>query len=102
MVEYFKFFISNLSFEQLLAVAHISSSIFIFILLPRWGRDIIIIIYSDYLIKYLRLEKKYPKIARIIQMRRMFQHSYLIINILLIIITLICTIYMNIQIFITY
>ena len=91
-------FISHLTFEQLLAVAHISSSIFIFILLF----NIISVIYSDFLLNYLKIEEKYPKLGRIIKIRRMYQQYYLILNILLIIITLMATIFINYHIFITF
>ena len=84
-------FISHLTFEQLLAVAHISSSIFIFILLL----NIISVIYSDFLLNYFKIEEKFPRLGRIIKYRRLFQQYYLIINLLLIILTLLATIFIN-------
>nr|YP_010977174.1 hypothetical protein UYH48_mgp43 [Daedaleopsis confragosa]WNZ34379.1 hypothetical protein [Daedaleopsis confragosa] len=84
-------FYSQLTFEQLWAVSHICACIFIFILLF----NIITIIYSDYLLKYLKIEDKYPRLGRIIRLRRLFQQYYLVINILLIIITLLATIFIN-------
>lgn len=84
-------FYSQLTFEQLWAVSHICACIFIFILLF----NIITIIYSDYLLKYFKIEDKYPRLGRIIRLRRLFQQYYLVINILLIIITLLATIFIN-------
>ena len=49
-----------------------------------------------------KIEEKYPKIGRIIQLRRKFQNYYLIKNILLIVITLLPIIYLNYNIYITF
>ena len=46
--------------------------------------------------------RKKPQIGRIIKIRRMYQHFYLIFNILLIIITLIATIFINYHLFIIF
>lgn len=95
-LENLKIFISDLSFEELWAVAHICSSIFIFLLLF----NIISIIYSDFLLNYLKIEEKFPKLGKIIKYRRIYQQYYLIINILFIIITLMATIFINYHILI--
>lgn len=65
-------FLFSLSTEQLGAFAHIISA-----LLILWCLfSIFIIVYSDFLIKYFKLEEKYPKLAKFIKIRRMFQHYY--------------------------
>ena len=97
-LENLKIFISDLSFEELWAVAHICSSIFIFLLLF----NIISIIYSDFLLNYLKIEEKFPKLGKIIKYRRIYQQYYLIINILFIIITLMATIFINYHILINF
>jgi len=47
--------------------------------------SIIATIYGDKLIIYLNLEKKYPKIAKFIELRRKIKQSYIILNGILII-----------------
>ena len=51
IVSNFNDFISNLNFEQLWAVSHIFSSVFIFICLI----NIMTVVYSDYLLNYLKM-----------------------------------------------
>jgi hypothetical protein len=46
--------------------------------------SIVFIFYGDYLINKFQLEIKFPKLAKIIQLRRKFQKYYLILSILLI------------------
>ena len=41
---------------------------------------IIFILYGDYLINKFQLDKKYPKLARIIQLRKKFQRYYLFLS----------------------
>ena len=95
-LESFNNFISHISFEQLWAVCNILSSLFILILLL----NIISIIYSDYLLTYFKIEEKYPKIGKWIKYRRVWQHYYLIFNLLLIIFTTIAVIFINYNILI--
>jgi hypothetical protein len=83
--------ISSMSMEQQGALFHISAAIGIFLCLLT----IISIIYGDMLIKYFNLEEKYPKLAKIIQLRRKFQQYYLFINTLIIIVILILIISVN-------
>ena len=47
--------------------------------------SIIFIFYGDYLIKKYQIEVKYPRLAKIISLRRKFQKYYLIIDSLIII-----------------
>jgi len=87
-------YISQLNFEQLGAFVHLSTSIFMLLCLL----SIITIIYSDFLINYFKLEDKYPKLSRILKIRKMFQQYYLFINFIFIILTLIILIYVNFKI----
>ena len=57
--------------------------------------NIISIIYSDFLLNYFKIEEKFPRLGRIIKYRILFQQYYLIINLLLIILTLLATIFIN-------
>jgi DNA repair exonuclease SbcCD ATPase subunit len=88
-------FFNGLNFEQNLAVVHISGSVFILISLI----NIISVFYGDKLIIFFELEKRFPKIAKFIQIRRKLQQYYLLINIGLIIIVLIIIIYINVIVF---
>ena len=96
ILENIKLLLSQLNFEQLLAISHIFSSIFILLCLV----SIITIIYSDYLLNYLKIEEKYPRLGKIIRFRRAYQQYYLILNLLLIIITLLATMYIDYSILI--
>jgi len=46
--------------------------------------SIVFIFYGDYIIKRFKLEERYPKWAKFIQLRRTFQSYYLIFSILII------------------
>lgn len=54
------------------------------------------------LIKYFNLEEKFPKLAKIIQLRRKFQHYYLFMNTLIIIVLLTLIISINLFVFINF
>jgi hypothetical protein len=43
--------------------------------------SIIYIFYGDYLLKKFNIEQKYPKLAKVIELRRKFQNYYLLISI---------------------
>src|ERR1700678_314808 len=47
--------------------------------------SIIFIFYGDYLIKKYKIEVNYPRLAKIISLRRKFQKYYLIVDALIII-----------------
>ena len=47
--------------------------------------SLIFILYGDYILKKYNIESRYPKIAKIIQLRRQFQRYYMILSILMII-----------------
>jgi len=59
--------------------------------------SIISVFYGDYLINILNLERKYTKLAKIIQIRRKFRQYYLLLNILGIIIMTLIIITINIH-----
>ena len=84
-------FLDTLSLHQLGSLANLLAAIFVLTCLF----SVVYIIYSDLLLKYLKIEEKYPKIQKIIKLRRKFQHFYLLINFLLIILTLIAVIIVN-------
>lgn len=83
--------LSHLNLEQSITLANLMSAFFILLLIF----SIITIIYSQFLLDYLKLETKYPKLGKILKVRAMFQQYYLIWNFILIIITLLTLIYVN-------
>jgi hypothetical protein len=85
--------IETMTVEQNLAFITISGSFFI--LLTMFS--IISVFYGDYLIIKLNLEKKFPRLAKIIQLRRKFQQFYLLSNIFIIILILLIIITFNIH-----
>lgn len=72
-------FVSNLTDEQYLALINV----FIFVGISLIIYNIIITYYSDRIIKYLKIEAKYPKLARFIELRRKFQFYYLTLNLII-------------------
>lgn len=86
--------LSHLSTAQLGALTHLFSSLFILSCLFT----IMSVVYGDFLLDYLKLEARFPKLARFIKLRKTFKHFYLFINFMLIIITLIALIAVNCKI----
>jgi hypothetical protein len=78
LIENIKVFASSLDIEQLVAFINLSGEVFIFTCFVSVGA----VLYSDFLIKYFKVENKFPKIANYIQLRRKFQRYYLNINFL--------------------
>ena len=72
-------FVSNLTDEQYLALIHVLILVGISIIIY----NIIITYYSDRIIKYFKIEAKYPKLARFIELRRKFQFYYLTLNLII-------------------
>ena len=66
-------FLSQLSIQQQGAAVHIFLSLYILSCML----DVALVIYGDKLIIYLKLEDKYPRIGKYIQLRRKFQQYYL-------------------------
>lgn len=64
--------------------------------------DILVAYYSDKIIVYFKLETKYPKLAKYIQLRRTFQNYYIKFNFILIILLTLFTLYTNLYILVYY
>lgn len=73
-------FLNSLSFEQTVAIVHITGCVAILISLL----SLFLIFYGNILIDVLQLEKRFPRIARIIQWRRKFQMYYSLIDFIII------------------
>ena len=86
--------LSHLSTKELGALTHLFSSVLILLCLL----SIIGIVYSDYLITKFKLEEKFPKLAKILKIRKMFQQYYLFLNFTIIIITLLAIIFINLKV----
>jgi hypothetical protein len=91
-------FIASLNLEQVGLVTHITTSIFIIVCLF----NILSVLFSDFLIKYFELEERFPKLSKILELRRKFQNYYLIINFSLIILTLLTLIYIDFKVLMLY
>lgn len=61
--------------------------------------QIIFIFYGTVFLDYLNLETRYPKLAKIIQLRRTFQQFYLLLNICIIAIVSIIMLFFNLTFF---
>lgn len=61
--------------------------------------QIISIFYGTIILDYLNLETRYPKLAKIIQLRRTFQQFYLLLNIFIIAIVSIIMLFFNLTFF---
>ena len=90
----FRTMLSQLSFEQLWSFSHIASSIFILLCLV----SVISIIYSDYLLNYLKIEDKYPRLKRLINYYRKRSHIYITIEIFFCFLCLITLLILSIMI----
>jgi len=77
-VENIRIFAATLDIEQLIAFINASGQVFIFTCFLSVGATL----YSDFLLTYFKLETKYPKIAKYIELRRKFQRYYLNLNFL--------------------
>ena len=87
----FKDYLSTLSITEICLVINISSSIFIFTCLV----SIIFAVYGNFLIDRLSLEEKYPKLAFVIKLRVKLQNSYIYVNSILIILSVLSLIFVN-------
>jgi hypothetical protein len=61
--------------------------------------QIIFIFYGTVILDNLNLETRYPKLAKIIQLRRTFQQFYLLLNICIIAIVSIIMLFFNLTFF---
>ena len=88
-------YLSTLTFEQTVAILHIFGCIVIIISLI----SLFIVFYGNKLIDNLNLENRFPKIARLIQLRRKFQMYYSLIDFIIIIIVTLSMLYIDILLF---
>lgn len=91
-------YIDSLNVFQTLALSHIFAVILIFILLI----DLMSIYFSDYLIVNFIVKERYPRIYKLLEIRRKFRIFYLIKDLLIIIIVLIALLILNIMLFQTF
>lgn len=91
-------YINSLNYFQTLALSHLFAIILIFILLI----DLMGIYFSNYLINKFNVKDKYPRIYKLLEIRRKFQRFYLIKDLIIIIIALIALTYLNIMLFINF
>ena len=75
----------NLNLVETLSLLHISG----FIVITLSMLSILNIFYGDKIINYFSLEEKYPKLVKIIQLRRKFQQYYLLTEFSLIFVVII-------------
>jgi hypothetical protein len=83
--------LSNLSILELSSLVHLLGAITILLFVI----NVMTIVYADYLIVRFKLEDKYPKLAKYIKIRRLFQQFYLAIDFCIIITVLLSVIYVN-------
>jgi hypothetical protein len=95
-LDQFNNWLNSLSLQENLAFVNMSGIIFIMITLF----SIIMIFYGNKLLNYFQLEDRFPRIAKLIILRRKFQEYYLITNILLISVVLIIMFALNLLVFI--
>jgi hypothetical protein len=91
-------YINTLNVFQTLALSHLFVIILIFILLI----DLISIYFSNYLIERFNTKEKYPRIYKLLEIRRIFQTFYLVKDIIIILIALIALFIINIMLFYTF
>jgi len=89
----FNDYILTLSIDQLCVLSNILLGNLILVCLF----NIITIYYGDVLIKYLALETKYPKLAKIINLRRKALNVYMFFNLLAIFFLIIILMLLNIS-----
>lgn len=91
----FNSWLSSLDYSHSVAVVNITGLILLFVSVLQ----IIFIFYGTFLLDYLAIEKRYPKLANIINLRRKFQQYYLLFNITIIIVTILIMLYFNLTLF---
>jgi hypothetical protein len=84
-------FMNTLGHDQLGAFGVIMLCLFILFCL----NSVVAVVYGDFFIRYFKLEERFPYLARFIEIRRKFQHLYLITNIIFIIMALLVIMYVN-------
>lgn len=95
IIEKWNNLLHSLTLEQL---AIFSNTIVAFLVLTCLI-NIILIMYSDFLINFFKLEENLPKLAKFIQLRRKLQRFYITLFFSISIIALITVIYLNLKFF---
>lgn len=88
-------FLSTLTFEQTVAILHIFGFIVIIISLI----SLFTVFYGNLLIDYFKLEQRFARLARFIQLRRKFQMYYSLLDFTLILIVISIMFYINMLLF---
>jgi hypothetical protein len=83
-IESYRNYLSTLEVEQIVAIIHLSGLV---VIISNFI-TIFSMIYGDYLINYLNLDSKYPKIHKILLLRRKINKYSLYFNIIMIIFVL--------------
>jgi len=91
-------YINSLNYFQSLALSHLFTIILIFILLI----DLMSVYFSDYLIENFNIKEKYPRIYKLLEIRRKFRIFYIIKDFIIIIVALIALAILNIMLFINF
>lgn len=89
---YYQESLNHITEYQKFAMIHILASVFILLCLS----SLITVFIGNSLIEYFKLSRRWPKLAKYIQLRQKFQTYYFIINSLLIISMLVVIIIINI------
>ena len=87
----FKKYLASLSAMEICLIINITSCVFIFTCII----SILFAISGNYLIAKFSLEQKLPKLSKIIQLRVKFQHYYVVINSVFIILAILPLIFVN-------
>jgi hypothetical protein len=87
----FNEYLATLSNTELCLIINITSCVFIFTCIVT----ILLSILGNYLIDKFSLENRFPKLAKLIQLRHKFQNYYIVLNSVLIIIAIIPLILVN-------
>nr|YP_010130265.1 hypothetical protein KQ422_mgp033 [Clavaria fumosa]QPZ51167.1 hypothetical protein [Clavaria fumosa] len=93
LIEKYKDFLSTLSVEQIAAIVNILG----YIIIISSIISIAAVLYGDFLIRYFKLEERFPKLAVFISIRRKFQRYYLNYNFIVILLISLFLIWWNIQ-----
>ena len=83
--------LSQLNGEALGAAFHLIFALYMFFCVTT----ILGVLYGEFLIEYFKLEERYPRIARYLQIRRKFQRGIIILEFVILIILLLIQIFMN-------
>lgn len=90
-------FISNLPVEQLFAFVHLCFYIALILLVL----NLAFVFYGDSIIRLLNIEIKFPRLAKLINLRRKFQQYYFGLNLFVILVILLFLLYLNLVVFLS-